>query len=156
MQEKFMNSGFARLYLWATKAKYTMGIFYIAFVFFYLLLGFISKGPAATLDFFTAFQMIFVCFAIGLLQQAILPAGKLSRTRCIAWMASGTAVTLLSGLLFRWFAQFPLWCAIVFPIVVLLGMGAIIVGYYIELHRETKALNHQLKQYQESCAGEGT
>lgn len=146
--EKIKNSGFARLYLWTAKAKYTMGIFFVAFVFVYLLFGLISEGPAVTLDFFTAVQMVFACFFIGILQQAILPVEKLSRSRCILWVASGVAVTLVFSLVFKWFAQFPLWCFIVFTVFIAIGMVAMIAGYYLELHRETKRLNRSLEQYQ--------
>lgn len=146
--EKLKNSGFAQLYLWTTKAKYTMGIFFVVYVFVYLLLGVLCDGATATLNFFTAVQMIFACLFIGLLQQAILPVEKLSRTRCVLWVASGVALTLLFSLVFGWFRPFPLWCLIVFLLVMAMGMTAMIAGYYLELHRETKRLNRSLEQYQ--------
>lgn len=146
--EEFKNSGFAKLYLWTTKAKYTMGIFYVAFVMFYLLFGLISEGPAVTLDFYTAIQMVFACFFIGIVQQAILPVEKLSRPRCILWIISGVLVTLAFSLVFGWFRPFPLWCFIVFLVLTAAAMVAMLLSYYLELHRETKRLNRGLAQFQ--------
>ena len=146
--DKWKNSDFARLFLWTMKAKYTMGIFFVVFVLIYLLLGLVSEGVAVTLDLFTAIQMVFACFFIGLLQQAILPVHKLSCSRGILWVASGVAVTLLFSLVFRWFVHFPLWCFILFMLIIAIGMGMMIAGYYMELHKETKRLNRSLERFQ--------
>lgn len=146
--EKFKNSGFAKLYLWTTKAKYTMGIFYVAFVMFYLLFGLLGDGPAVTLDFFTAIQMLFACFFIGIVKQAVLPVEKLNRPRCVLWVVSGVLITLAFSLVFKWFQSFPRWCFIVFLLFVAVAMVAMLLGYYLELHRETKRLNRGLAQFQ--------
>ncbi|MDL2225047.1 DUF3021 family protein [Eubacteriales bacterium OttesenSCG-928-M02] len=147
-EKKWTNSGFARLFLWTVKAKYTMGIFYVVFVLLYLLFGLISEGPVVMLDLFTAIQMVFACFFIGILQQAILPVEKLSRPRGILWVVSGVVVTLLFSLGFGWFAQFPVWCFVLFVAFMALGMAAMIIGYYLELHKETKRLNRSLERFQ--------
>ncbi|MDL2293678.1 DUF3021 family protein [Ruminococcaceae bacterium OttesenSCG-928-D13] len=151
--EKLKYSGFARLYLWTTKAKYTMGIFFLMHVLVYLLLGLLNEGAAVTLDFFTAVQMMFACFFIGILQQWILPVEKLSRARCVLWVVSGVAVTLVFNLVFGWFRPFPLWCLILFLLLTALGMVAMILGYYLQLHQETKHLNRRLEQYQRRNSG---
>lgn len=153
IKEQLRNSGFARLYLWTTKAKYTMGIFFVMHVLIYLLLGLLAEGAAITLDFFTAFQMMFSCFSIGVLQQVLLPAEKLSRARCALWVGSGVAVPLLFNLVFGWFQPFPRWCLLVFLLFTALGMMAMIVAYYLQLHRETKHLNQRLEQYQKRNHG---
>jgi hypothetical protein len=149
MHATFKNSGLARLYLWVTKAKYTMGIFFVAFVVVYLFFGLVSEGALVTLDFFTALEMVFACFFIGLLQQIIIPMGRLNRSRCALWIVSGVLITLVFSLVFRWFERFPLWCFILFMIFMALGMGAIILGYYLELNRETQRLNRGLEQFQQ-------
>lgn len=147
MHSNFENTGFARLYLWTTKAKYTMGMFFLAFVLVYLLFGLIG-GHENTLDLFTAIQMMFACFLIGIAQQAILPKDKLSKARCAWWVVAGALITLAFSLLFGWFSTFPLWCAIVFFAVLVMGMFAMILGYFIELHRETQVLNRRLAEFQ--------
>lgn len=146
--ETMKNSRFAKLFLWMVKAKYTMGIFYVVFILFYLFFGLVSEGPSVMMDLFTALQMLFACFFIGVLQQAILPVEKLSHFRGVMWVASGVAVTLLFSFTFGWFVRFPLWCLILFVLFVAIGMVAMIVGYYLELHRETKRLNRSLEHYQ--------
>lgn len=148
MDNNFTNSGFARLYVWTAKAKYTMGIFFLAYVLLYLFLGFIGVEADITLDLRTAIEMLFACFAIGLLQQAIIPVEKLSRSRCTLWIVSGILVTLIFSLVFGWFLDFPLWCFVLFLLLLALGMGALILAYYLDLNHETKRLNRELKQFQ--------
>lgn len=147
MQNNFENTGFARLYLWTTKAKYTMGIFFVVFVLVYLLFGLLYDGVATALDFFTAVQMMFAGFFIGIAQQAIVPTDKLSKTRCVLWVAAGLIITLAFSLVFGWFSAFPLWCAIVFFLVLAVGMLAMLLGYYLDLRRETRMLNQQLDKF---------
>lgn len=148
MYETFKESKLAFLYLWFTKAKYTMGIFYVYFVFLYLLFGVVSEGPAVTLDLFTAIEMVFACFLIGVAQQAIIPTEKLVKSRCILWVVSGTVITLIFSLAFNWFARFPFWGAIAFNLLVCLGLFIMLLSYFLELHRETKSLNRRLAEFQ--------
>ncbi len=144
----FSDSGFARLFLWIAKAKFTMGILSMAFVLVYLFFGFITADPPITLGLFTGIQMLFAGFFIGIAQQAILPVEKLSMPRCILWVAAGLLITLGFSLGFGWFQPFPAWCLPVFLIVLTLGMIAMVISNYLELHRETKVLNRQLAQFQ--------
>ncbi|MDL2205678.1 hypothetical protein LJC33_02060 [Eubacteriales bacterium OttesenSCG-928-N13] len=146
--EKLKNSGFARLFVWTAKAKYTMGLFFVVFVLFYLFFGLITEGETVALDFFTALQMVFACFFIGILQQALLPASKLNRARCVLWVLFGVVITLGFSVVFGWFAQFPRWCLVVFVLFVAVAMMFMIILYYLELQRETKRLNQGLEQYQ--------
>lgn len=152
-RDRMANSGFARLYLWTTKAKHTMGIFFVAFVVFFLLFGLISEGSTITLNFVTAIEMVFACFFIGLVQQAILPVEKLSRARCMLWVVSGVLITLAFSLVFGWFSALPLWCLIAFLLITALAMVAMIWSYYLELHRMTKRLNRGLEQFQRRDMG---
>lgn len=148
MKSTFSNSRFATLYLWATKAKYTMGIFFAFCVFIYLLLGIVAVPKTVTLDFWTSVEMMFACFFVGVAQQLLLPIDKLSRLRCIGWMLASGGIMLTFSLVFRWFAAFPVWCLLLFTLFFVLGMGAMLVSYYLELHQETRKLNHQLEQFQ--------
>lgn len=147
-RERLENSGFARLYLWTTKAKHTMGIFFVVFVVFFLLLGLISEGPAVTLNFVTAIEMVFASFFIGLVQQAVLPVEKLSRGRCMLWIVSGVLITLAFSLAFGWFVALPPWCLLTFLLITALAMLAMILSYYLELRHMTRRLNRGLEQFQ--------
>lgn len=148
MQQKFSQSRFARLYVWMTKAKSTMGLFFSVFVVVYLLFGLINEGLTVSLDLFTAIEMVFACFFIGLSQQILLPSEKLTKARCAVWISSGMVITLAFSLIFDWFARFPLWCVFLFAVVIAMGMMAMIIGFDLELRRETRRLNRQLEQFQ--------
>ena len=148
MRNKLENSRFARLYLWTARAKYTMGMFFLIVVIFYLFLGFVSEGPAVTLDFFTALQMACVCLIIGFTRQGIVPNEKLTKSRCILWIGLNTLVMLACSFLFHWFAALPTWCLVAFLAVAVVGMAGILLGHFFELHKETQLLNRQLEKFQ--------
>ena len=156
MQGKFGDTGFARLYLWSASAKYTMGIFFLVFVFLYLFLDFVSAGPAATLDFLTALQMALASLLIGLGRQGIVPVHRLTRLRGILWVALSAVITVAFGLIFGWFAAFPRWCFPVFLAIIVVCGAAALLGHLFELHRETRQLNRQLEQYQRRVEQEET
>lgn len=148
MQETFKHSRFALLYLWISKAKYTMGIFYVAFVLLYLLFGKVHPDGHVMLDLPTSIEMLFACFFIGLTQQAIAPVNRSTARRSLLWLACGAFITLVFTLVFGWFSTFPLWCLILFIFCVILGMLALLVSHYLELHYETRRLNQQLTSFQ--------
>ncbi len=148
MKTKFEDTGYGKMYLWVTKAKLTMGVFYAAFTMVYLLLGLTTKDPAITLGFWTAFEMMMVSFVIGIIQQIILPTEKYSTSRGAVWVVLGLIITLAASLLFGWFNQFPGWCLPVFLLVFAIGMVAMLVSCYLELQRETKLLNQGLSAFQ--------
>lgn len=151
MSRPFRESKLAFLYLWFTKAKYTMGIFYVFFIFIYLLFGAISEGPTVTLDLFTSIEMVFACFFIGVAQQAIIPIEKLTRPRCALWVLTGSLITLAFSLAFGWFDRFPLWCFYAFNLIIAAGMGVLLISYDLELHRDTKKLNQHLARFQQTA-----
>lgn len=150
MKDKINNSRFALLYIWMTKAKYTMGIFYTAFVLFYLFFGEFFASPKISLDFAVAIEMCFACFFIGLAQQALISVNKLSGKRCMLWVVIGSIITLLFSVVFRWFEGFPFWCFILFHVLAVLSMAAMLISYYFELHQETQKLNQYLEVFQKS------
>lgn len=156
MQIKFTNSRFARLYLWMTKAKYTMGMFFVVYVFLYLIFGYIAFDTPMLLDLPTAIEMTFACFFVGLTQQIILPVDRLSKPRCLLWLATGTVITLVFSLTFRWFSPFPVWYLVLFLLVMLAGMAALLVSYYLELKSETRLLNKKLEQFQKITTPENS
>lgn len=147
-ENSFENSGYARLFAWVAKAKFTMGLFFAVYVVLFLLLGLLIEGTAVTLDFFTALEMMIACFLIGVLQQFILPMDKHNQVRKTLWVVSGAFVTLLFGLVFQWFKAFPVWCFPAFVAAILIGLLLVILSDHLELHNETKQLNRNLAQFQ--------
>lgn len=150
MEKKLRTSGFARLYVWTGRAKETMGLFYVGFVFMYLFFGLVSEGPVVMLDMFTAIQMLFACFFIGLAQQFFVPSGTLTRGRGVLWGLCSIGITLGFSLGFGWFAAFPVWCFVCFQLFVGCGFAAMMVMYYFELYYETRQLNRGLEQFQKN------
>lgn len=152
MQEKLKNSRFALLYLWMAKAKYTMGIFYVFIIFFYLFFGAISVPETVTLDLPTSIEMLFACFFIGLMQQIIMRPEKLTVSRCLLWIGSGALITIVFSLGFNWFNGFPSWCLPLFWICMIIAMAAVLLNLYFELHNETRRLNKQLEHFQHKAS----
>ena len=144
----FFDSHFAKAYRWASKAKFTMGIFFVAFVFVYFILGFAVDGAGISLAPLTALQMVCTCFLIGVMKQFIIQANQFTKLRCSIWVFVSVGITIVSVWGFGWFRPFPIWCPIVFVLVMAIGMGAMILSHYLDLNRETKQLNQQLAKYQ--------
>ena len=147
-ENDFVNSGFARLYTWMTKAKYTMGIFFVVYVIVFLFFGIVTEGVTASIGFFTAIQMLFACLFIGIMQQVVIPSDKVTSIRCIIWVTSGAVITILFEMMFKWFKPFPAWCFPAFTVFMVLGMLLAVLGDYFELQRETKYLNRKLEKFQ--------
>lgn len=154
MKTQFSDSGYGKFFLWVSKAKFTMGVFYVAYTMVYLFFGLLAQGPSIALGLLPAIEMLLACFLIGIAQQIILPVDKLNKTRCVLWVAVGFVITLGFSLGFGWFKQFPGWCLPVFILVLVLGMAAATVSYYLELHRETRLLNRKLQQFQNNKSQE--
>ena len=120
-----------------------------------MIFGMIGEEPDHLLDFFTAIQMMFACFFIGIAQQGIVPMEKLTKSRGALWIAIGTLIALSFSLVFGWFSAFPSWCLVLFLVLLSMAMAALLLGHYIELHRETRALNRQLEKFQRKGEREG-
>ncbi len=150
MKPERSNHFFARMYLWMTKAKSTMGLFFTAFVFYYLFLGLLLSKPPIMLDFFVALEMVFACFFIGVLQQAVLPLEHIGKVRILIWTLGSTAITLVFSLFFGWFSPFPSWVFVLFLVFVIFSVMAMVLAYRFDLQRETSELNEKLAQYQNS------
>ena len=149
MDKKFRTSTFARLYVWAGRAKYTMGLFFAGFTLMYLFFGLVSEGPAVTMDLFTSLEMMIAGALIGMAQQFLVPTGVLTRARSVLWVVIGIAVTLSFSLIFGWFSMLPLWGFICFQLFAAFGLVAMILMYYFELYGDTKELNRGLEQFQQ-------
>lgn len=153
---RLKNGKFAKVYIWFTKAKEAMGLFFMAYVFFYLFFGLFAEPGFQGLNLFTSIQMAFASFFVGMIRQAVIPAGILNRARAGLWVVSGEVITVGFSLFFGWFEGFPLWCALTFWGLMAFGFAAMILDYYFELHQETALLNQKLAQFQSGKAAERT
>ena len=141
---------FAIVYVWMAKAKYTMAMLYIVFVYLYLLGNFTAAKQVVALDLPTSLEMMVTCLLIGMSQKLIVPLERLTVKRSLLWLVIGISLTAAANSIFQWFMLFPLWYNVLFIGIVGLGMVAMLVGYYFELQNETIQLNKQLEYFQSS------
>lgn len=151
MQKKSGESWFSRLYLWSAKTKFTMGILFAYCVFAYLVCGMLSGTEGVAVGFFMALQMVLACFFIGIAQQLLIPNSDFTKPRCALWVVTGTIILAVSALVFRWFAQMPGWCLVMFTFCNVFVMIAMVYSLHLELRHETKILNRQLERFQKNA-----
>lgn len=136
-------------YLFMYDAKSAAGIYFVAFVFFYLVFGVYDPARATTLDFWTSLQLFAACLLIGLGQSFLLSPDKVIPSRFAIWSAWSLIITVLFAEGFDWFHAYPDWYRFVF-------YGLIAVSFLLywlaldwQLKRETKNLNHALHEYKQ-------
>jgi hypothetical protein len=152
---KKQNSAFARLYLFAMKAKGTTGIYFMGFVCFYFVICAVSGNVDVSIGIWKAVQMVVACIAIGFGQAVIVPTEKLSVPRGALWLTLSSFVTIGFTLFFGWFKGFPPWSAVVFCSFLIAGLAAYLLGLIFDTRRETEKLNEHLKEYQHRLSREG-
>jgi hypothetical protein len=143
------NGKFAELFLFAVKAKETMGVYFMVFTVFYLVIGELGGVESVSLDMGKVAQMVGICILIGLGQALIVPLEKFSVPRGVIWVSLSAAVTVGFAILARWFEGFPIWCGIVFCGIMIIGFSAFLLGLLFDTRRETERLNEHLKAYQQ-------
>lgn len=140
---------YQEFYLFMYEAKSVAGIYFLAFVFFYLVFGIFNPAQATTLDFWTSIQIFAACLLIGLGQSFLLSNHKVTITRILLWSVWSLLITVLFTEGFNWFHSYPGWYRFVFY-----GMIALSFLFYWlvldwQLQRETRSLNHALSEYKE-------
>jgi len=141
--------GLERFYLFSIKAKGTMGIYFVGFVFFYFGVGYLGGASRLSIDLAKTMQMTATCMAIGYSQAAIVPPEKFTAKRAAAWLTLSGAITAASTVFFGWFAGLPAYCPYLFCTATALGLAGYVLGLYFDARRETERLNMHLKAYQE-------
>ena len=136
-------------YLFIYDVKTTGCIYFVAFVFFYLVYGFIDPGNATTLDSWTCMQFIIACFLIGLGQGLIIPKNDISVPRILLWGLLSMLITVGFSEGFRWFNSYPRWYSLIFYSVIAISFIFMWLAFYWRLQRETKVLNDALNKFKE-------
>lgn len=109
-----MRQQWQNFYLFMYEAKLAAGIYFAAFVFFYLVFGVFNPGQATTLDFWTAIQFFAACLLIGMGKNFFLGDHATSPARLLMWSAWSLAVTVFFSGLFQWFQPYPAWYRLLF------------------------------------------
>ncbi|WP_080848359.1 hypothetical protein [Cytobacillus gottheilii] len=138
------------IFLFMYESKATAGMYFMAFVFFYLVLGSIDPSVQTKLQFWTCIQIFIACLFIGLGQGIILSKSDLSIWRLILWSGWSLFITIFFTEVYSWFAGYPNWYRFIF-------FGAITLSFIIfglalkwKLNQETKKLNIALNHYKEN------
>lgn len=145
--KKNYGGGFASLYLFSYEAKNTAALYFLASVIVYLGLGKITNS-SDSLNVWTALQMVIACSLIGFSQKLIVPLEKLDIKRSIIWIVLSSTIVISFALGFNWFGAFPLWCTILYCVVLVIGFAMLTIGLLFDSKRETQKLDAALKAYQ--------
>lgn len=142
------QGAFEKFYLLGYESKGVAGLYFSAFVLLYFLLGGITVGTDISLGFWHCIQMAIACIFIGVCQRIIIPRELLSVGRCLIWGACASVITVGFAVGFGWYDVFPLWCGIMFCVVMPVGYMALWPAFYWQSKRETQQLNEKLKAFQ--------
>lgn len=142
---------FKRFYVWGMNAKFFMGIYFTAFVFFSGIVTAIYGGT--TLELMTLLQMLLASVVIGFSQAFILPDGidyskGILFTRSVCWLVLAGAVTVLCAVTCGWFAGLPGWCPLLLGVLMVAGCACMLIGMKLEQDADTVRLNEALQAYQ--------
>lgn len=141
-----MKKKYQDFYLFMFDVKNTGGIYFIAFVFFYLVFGVFEPGSSITLDFWTAMQIFAACLLIGF-GQGLLLKKELSHSRMFLWGIWALLVTVGFSEGFGWFALYPEWYRYVFYSMITISFFFYWLALSWRLQKETKMLNEALVRY---------
>ncbi|MGP6147087.1 hypothetical protein [Jeotgalibaca sp. A122] len=142
------QTNWQKFYLFMYEAKSAAGIYFVAFVFFYLFYGILEPNQASSLDFWTAIQIFAACLLIGL-GQSFLLTNNVTNSRITIWGCWSLSVTILFSELFQWFQSYPYWYRYVFYAAIALSLFFYWLALVWDLQRETKTLNRALEDYQQ-------
>ncbi|HHY83709.1 MAG TPA: hypothetical protein GX505_13680 [Clostridiales bacterium] len=140
----------SEIYLLMYELKSTVGIYFMAFVFFYLFYGVFDNTISQTLDFWTVIQMFSACMLIGFGQGLFQLRKYFTIPRILLWGLMSMIVTIGFSEFFNWFDSYPVWYRIVFYSIILISFVLMLLTLYWQLQKETKNLNEALRKYKES------
>lgn len=145
-------SSFRKLYVWAMNVKLFMALYFVALAVLMGLLVAVTGGDS--LKLLTLAEMLLLSILIAVLQNVWLPdsidySKGVLFGRSVLWLCVSTALTLISSLLFGWFAGFPAWCPYALSALMVAGLFAILQGLKYEQEADTVHLNDDLRKFKE-------
>lgn len=142
---------FNRFYLWGADAKYRMGMYTAALVFFKAIVNaLMGEFSVASL---TMLEMLLASFAFACAETVIFPTGKNwagegSARRTALWAVLANVIYIGCSLVFHWFSGIPVWGGALLILILELGLLAMWYALWLEIRLDTKALNKGLHQFQ--------
>lgn len=143
---------FIDYYSWGVNMKYHMGIYSMALIF--------TNGIARwamgeqSIPTLVLMEMIGAAMLVAVVESWVFPRyqeweGQSLARRTAVWVLVCELGFLGGSVLFGWFRGVPLWGAAVLVLVLQAGIASMWYATHVALKRDSKWLNHKLKQYQE-------
>lgn len=151
MKGAFVMKAFKKFYLWGMTAKFYMGLYFAAIVFFAGIITALYGGESLRL--LVLLEMFGVSIFCGFTQSWIVPAcldfsHGIFFGRSVVWLLLSTAVTISVSLLGGWFQGLPTWCPWLLGVFLLLGMSFMLLGLKFDQEADTVRLNQDLTHFQ--------
>jgi hypothetical protein len=148
-----MKKKWQQFYLFMYEAKTTAGIYFLAFVFFYLVFGVFDTENAITLSFWTSMQIFLASLLIGLGQSFLLSNNELTVPRISLWSVWALGVTIGFSEGFGWFESYPGWYSLIFYSLITISFFFSWLALNWRLQKESDVLNDALTDYKEKNQG---
>ncbi|MFF5994008.1 hypothetical protein AAGS61_04490 [Lysinibacillus sp. KU-BSD001] len=143
------NKKWQDFYLFMFDIKTTVGIYFLAFVFFYLVFGVLEPENATTLDFWTAMQIFTACWLIGMGEGLLLYKKDVSFSRILLWSVWAFFIMVGFSEGFGWFSHYTEWYRYIFYSMITISFFFYWLALDWRLQKETKDLNDALVKYKE-------
>ena len=140
---------FNRFYLWGVNAKYRMGLYFSAAVFFKGLVN--ALLGSWMVEILILLEMLLACFAFACLETALFPAGKnflAEKSRIALWAAAANVLFIGCSLGLRWFPGVPLWGGLLLVLFLECALAAMWYALRLKEKWDTDALNQGLRRFQ--------
>lgn len=145
-----MKKKWQQFFLFMYDAKMTAGIYFLAFVFFYLVFGVFDSETATSLTFWTSMQLFAASLLIGLGQGFILSNHELTLPRISFWSVWALGITVAFSESFGWFENYPLWYSMMFYSLITVSFFFYWLALHWRLQKESVELNNALIQFKEN------
>ncbi len=142
---------FLRFYRWGLGMKLYMGVYTLALIFAKSVVNLLQGSSQVSV--WTMLQMLIACMLLAIAETGLFPDRALDRAalarRTAAWAVLANVLLIGGAAAFGWFAGVPAWGGAALVFVLEWGLFAMWVGRHIALKRDTRALNQNLRDFQE-------
>lgn len=142
---------FNRFYLWGADAKYRMGLYTVAIIFYKGITN--ALMGKFVIESLTLLEMVLACFVFACCETIIFPTGmdwtgEGSARRTALWALLANVIFIGCSLVFGWFAGVPVWGAGILVLMLELIIFAMWYALWLETRLDTKLLNEGLRHFQ--------
>lgn len=135
------------LYRWAMRMKLHMAMYTFVAIFLKILYNLFHGMESILIS--DLLGMWVVCLLFAVMESAIFPEkASCTKKRSAVWFAAANVFFIGGAWIFRWFAQIPLWGAIILIAFLELGLSLMWFGDQFVLKMDSAQLTKELRQYQ--------